>query len=263
MSHLKMISSFQIYLFFLFLILGWISYRRKKVDLSGFASISAITAILILSNSYALLTGVSATFISSSIITTLKKKNSFGRHYNKVKESPRNWKQAAANLGIPVLLTLLEHGTNQNSFTFAAFAALACSTSDTWSSEIGVLSRNKPIFLISRKRTNSGISGGVTGLGTFYSIIGSLIISLVYLYYFENIKEATIITFLGFLGALVDSVIGELFQAKYLSTTNELTDDRTSSILVKGYQVITNNIVNLLAVLFTAIIAYMIHNLFL
>jgi uncharacterized protein (TIGR00297 family) len=263
MSYFKIISSFQIYLFLIYFVLGWLSFRRKKVDRSGFASISITTAILILSNSYAILTGISVTFISSAIITTFKKKLSFGSHDNNGDESPRNWKQAIANIGIPVLLTLVQYPTNQKSLIFTAFAALACSTADTWSSEIGVLSRKKPIFLLSRKITNSGVSGGVTLLGTFCSIIGSFIISAVYLYYFDSIKEASIILILGFLGALTDSLIGELFQAKYLSSTNEQTDNMTSGIVVKGFKIITNNIVNLCPVAFTAVMAYQIHSLFL
>lgn len=256
-----MISSLQLYLIIGYSAIGWISYRRKKVDLSGYASILVLAAALILSHSYALLTGISVTFISSAIITTVKKRFAPGRQYDTESEAPRNWKQAASNMGVPVFLAVTEQLTNQNSFTFAAFAALACATADTWSSEIGVLSRTSPVFIVSRKKAQPGVSGGVTTLGTFCSILGSLIIAFVYYCYYERIAETTCILILGFTGALIDSLIGELFQAKYLSPTRDYTDQQSAGKLVKGFRIVTNNAVNLLAVAITAAIAYQLHYL--
>jgi uncharacterized protein (TIGR00297 family) len=258
-----MISSFQLYLIIGYSAIGWISYRRKKVDISGYASILVLTAALILSHSYALLTGISVTFICSAIITTIKRRFAPGKQYDTEGDAPRNWKQAATNMGVPVFLIMTERLTNQCSLTFAAFAALACATADTWSSEIGVLSRTSPVFIVSRKKVQPGVSGGVTILGTFCSIIGSLIIAFVYYCYYERIAETTCILILGFTGGLIDSLIGELFQAKYLSPTREYTDQESSGNLVKGFRIVTNNAVNLLAVALTAAIAYLLQYLLL
>ncbi len=256
-----MISSFQLYLILGYAAIGWISYGRKKVDLSGYASILVFAAALILSHSYALLTGISITFISSAIITTLKKKYVSQTKYDSDDDAPRNWKQAVTNMGVPVFLVVTERLTNQNALTFAAFAALACATADTWSSEIGVLSRTSPVFLVSRKKTQPGVSGGVTPLGTCCSIVGSFIISLVYYCYYERIVETSCILILGFTGALIDSLIGELFQAKYFTPTSDYTDKQSSGKLVKGFRIVTNNAVNLLAVAITAVIAYQLQYL--
>lgn len=256
-----MISPLQCYLFMGYTAIGWISYRRKKVDLSGYASILVLAAALILSDSYALLTGISVTFISSAMITTLKKRVAGERHTATESDAPRNWKQAASNMGIPVFLAVMEPLTHTHAYTFAAFAALACATADTWSSEIGVLSRTPPVGIVSRKKVQPGVSGGVTTLGTCCSILGSFMIACIYFSYYEQIAETTSILILGFVGALIDSLIGELFQAKYLSATKEYTDQETSGKLVKGFRFINNNVVNLLAVAITAAIAYQLHYL--
>jgi len=258
-----MISSLQLYLFIGYFAIGWISYRRKKVDLSGYISILVFAAALILSYSYPLLTGISVTFISSAIITTVKKRFAPGRHYDTESNAPRNWKQAVSNMGVPVCLVVTGQLTNQNSLTFVAFAALACATADTWSSEIGVLSRTSPVFIVSRKSAQPGVSGGVSTLGTCCSILGSLLIAFVYYCYYEQIAETTCILILGFTGALIDSLIGELFQAKYLSATSDYTDQQSAGKLVKGFRIVTNNVVNLMAVAITAAIAYPLQNLLL
>lgn len=257
-----MISASQFYIFIFFIVIGWLSYRRKKVDLSGYVSILVVSAALILSKSYPLLSGITLTFLSSALITTSKKRVLNKQFSATETDTPRNWKQATANVGVPVLLALAARYSNQEAFTFAAFAALACASADTWSSEIGVLSRKNPVLLVSRKIVQSGVSGGVTALGSFSAIAGSLIIASVYYAYYSRITEAWCILVLGFLGAFLDSLIGELFQAKYLSSMNHYSDDMTKGKLVKGYQMVTNNAVNLITVSLIAALAFQIKSLF-
>jgi uncharacterized protein (TIGR00297 family) len=253
-----MISTFQVYILIAFAAIGWLSYRRKKVDLSGYASILVVSAALIISQAYPVLVGISLTFLSSALITTFKKRLAIKRTPFTQPDAPRNWKQAAANVGVPVLFAVAACYNYQASFTFAAFAALACASADTWSSEIGVLSRKTPVFLVSRKNVQTGVSGGVTALGSISAIVGSLLIASVYYAYYSRITEAWCILVLGFLGALFDSLIGELFQAKYLTQTNNYSDDMASGKLVKGFEIISNNAVNLIAVSFIAALAFVI-----
>lgn len=49
---------------------------------------------------------------------------------------------------------------------------LASSNSDTWASEIGSLSRKKPIYIRTFKRIERGTSGAISGLGTVAAFAG-------------------------------------------------------------------------------------------
>lgn len=255
-----MISSTELYLIIGFSVIGWVSYRRRKVDISGYVCILIFSAALILSSSYSVLTAISVTFVSSAIITTLKKRLIPRFKNDGAEDTPRNWKQATANMGLPVILVLSARINDEQSMTFTAFAALACATADTWSSEIGILSRSRPVLMLSRKNVPAGVSGGVTSLGLFCSMLGSLTIACVYYCYYLRRDETICILILGIIGSVIDSIIGELFQAKYLSQEKELTDTDSAGELVKGYRMITNNSVNLLAVSLTALIAFLVKN---
>jgi uncharacterized membrane protein len=63
------------------------------------------------------------------------------------------------------------------------------------------------------------------------------------------LKSSFIITISGFTGMLADSIIGSLFQAKYLDEKGKITEMKLTgkAKTVKGCQWITNDLVNLLS----------------
>ena len=134
---------------------------------------------------------------------------------------------------------------------------MAASTSDTWASEIGSLSKEVPFELISRKKITKGLSGGVTKLGLWASFLGSALISQIYLNMMTGVGSTPpnfILWVLlcclgGFTGSIIDSVLGELFQAKYIDEHLEVveTKHKQSEKLIHGYAWLDNNMVNLLS----------------
>jgi uncharacterized membrane protein len=58
--------------------------------------------------------------------------------------------------------------------TYLAFVATCCG--DTLASEIGMLSRQKPLMLWHRQRVPRGVDGGMTLLGTAASVVGGAVI---------------------------------------------------------------------------------------
>lgn len=251
------------YLIAIFILIGFLSFRRGKVNVTGYISIIVFSSVLVLTNNYGLLAGITAMFVSSAIITGVKQRRFANDDKSTADDKPRNWKQGVANVGVPSVLALVHTLYPVDVFIFMSFCSLACASADTWSSEIGVLSKSKPVFLVSRALTDKGVSGGVTSLGTAASIMGSVVIAGVYYMFYDSLMDALLIGAIGFLGSVMDSVIGELFQAKYIGGNSEITDDKNAGELVRGFRLISNNKVNFIAVTLSALLAFVVQYLLL
>lgn len=129
----------------------------------------------------------------------------------------------------------------------------AMATADTWSSEIGQYFKRPTYDLIKWRKVPPGLSGGISWPGTLAGLAGSAFITGTcwWLLLYPNIEELLWLTFGGFFGMLLDSVLGSLFQAKYRNLkTNALSDTHsTDTELVGGFHWVTNDLVNFAAIL--------------
>jgi len=127
-------------------------------------------------------------------------------------------------------------------FGVAALAGISTAFADTLSSEIGQLSRKKPVLITNFKEVEKGIDGGITFLGVSSAALGSLITAMFFWFISTSLKTGfsystkiiIIVSICGVLGSLIDSYLGATFQ-------------------IKGY--LSNNQVNFLATFVSALIA--------
>lgn len=148
----------------------------------------------------------------------LKKKTSniFGS-INK-KSGARDHIQVAAN-GVAALLCLILFGiTKLHVFIIGYAVALTESFADSVASDVGVLSKTDPISICRFKRIPRGLSGGVSLLGTVSSLVAVIFCALLYYMFFRNIAEAAIVATFAFIGCIIDSILGDLLQEKFLCT---------------------------------------------
>ena len=107
---------------------------------------------------------------------------------------------------------------------------------DTWATEFGKLSKVKPISIISLEKVSHGLSGGITLIGIIGSLIGSIIVGLLFknLIYIEHYLTFGIIL-CGFFGSIIDSILGDIIQSKYITPAGEIIDGPTKdSVLISG-----------------------------
>lgn len=207
-------------------------------------------------------------FLSSSIIGKIKQKYHLSTPVMNVTEEKKGRKsiQVIAN-SVPALICLILFGLTQKElFHLAMGATIAGATADTWASEIGILSHQKPVSVLSFKPVDTGLSGGVTFLGSIASVLGAGFIALWYVFFFYNYAQSShqlllfllIIIFSGTLGSFIDSVLGESIQEKYLTENSEITEIKSRNKqqrLHSGIKGIDNNLVNLLTGFLTAIVS--------
>lgn len=105
----------------------------------------------------------------------------------------------------------------------AFFGASAAALSDTVSSEIGAVSRRKPILVTTFKEVERGTDGGITAIGTAAGMAASLAVAVIYFLTISNsLKYFGIIAVAGVLGNLFDSFLGATIQRRGLLTNNQV-----------------------------------------
>jgi uncharacterized protein (TIGR00297 family) len=132
------------------------------------------------------------------------------------KGSQRDWVQVAANGGCAAIFSLFYFLTNDLLWVIAFLTSIASATGDTWSSEIGPLSKRSPLSVKSFKVVEAGTSGAVSIIGTLSAILGVCFITLVGIFLLPiTEKMAWIIFVFGILGNGIDTYLGAHVQRTY------------------------------------------------
>ncbi|KAG6837595.1 hypothetical protein H0H93_007009 [Arthromyces matolae] len=150
---------------------------------------------------------------------------------------------------------------------FAVLGHLGCCLGDTLASELGILSTKKPRLVTTGQEVPPGTNGGMTVWGTTCSVIGGTIIGFVMalVLLWENgacgsgivAQMVAYGAFAGGFGSLVDSLLGATVQrTRYNAQRGVILEDGslTEGKVISGLDLLTNNQVNLLSSLVTAVI---------
>lgn len=140
--------------------------------------------------------------------------------------------------------------TDQTGILLLIAAAIA--TADTWSSEIGQYFKLPTYDLVKFRKVPPGLSGGISWPGTLAGLAGAafIAVSCSWLLPYFDLRLVLMITLSGFIGMLIDSVLGSLLQATYQHPeTGALSDVcPEGGELVSGFSWMTNDLVNFLAI---------------
>ncbi len=130
------------------------------------------------------------------------------------KHGKRNYTNILGNCFASVILFLVGLGFttigmfNSTVFAIAALASISAAFSDTLSSEIGRLSKYRPVLITNFKKVKKGTDGAISVLGISAAIIGSGITFLFFWIIKYELRIALIIAVCGVIGSLLDSLIG-------------------------------------------------------
>lgn len=172
----------------------------------------------------------------------------------------RSWVNVLANGGPPAISIMLEHVFRMEVLPVFFLTAVCSAAADTLATEIGLLSSSKPRLITDlRRRVEKGFSGGVTLLGTVAGLLGSLVITLVSLTLYlanapgmlsavSDFKRLTVACSTGgFLGMVIDSLLGATVQEAYVSKDGERMCEHPEHgeyVLIKGLKGFDNHVVN-------------------
>ncbi|HHW36929.1 MAG TPA: DUF92 domain-containing protein [Bacillales bacterium] len=249
------IISNHIILFIIVVIAAISGYKVRSLTLSGtFATIIVGLAILLAFGAKGLFL-IGTFFVTSSFWSKYRadKKKSME---DKIKKSgARDAVQVFANGGASALFSMLYLLFQENFLLYMFITSLATANSDTWASEIGSISKRKPIHVLSLNRVDAGTSGAMSLLGTFSALCGAFLIGIIsdYLWNEVTFQVGLAIGMVGFIGNLFDTILGATVQVTYTCPNCGLITEKTnhcgqSTIYKSGYRFLNNDTVNFLSI---------------
>lgn len=126
----------------------------------------------------------------------------------------RGARQVLANGSVAALAAALVGVHPQAAVAF--LGATAAATADTWATEIGVRLGGSPRSILTMQPQTPGTSGAVSLPGTGAAAFGSLATALAGVWLVPGAAAAWgAVAAAGFLGSLVDSLLGAAFQAEF------------------------------------------------
>lgn len=207
-----------VYVLLLF-VLGFITYRRKSLDLFGSAVMIIMGIIIIFSAGVNWLALIVLFLVMSLLATRYSKKykRSLGQF-----EGRRTSKNVISN-GV-VACFMAAFGGYYLPFVGGFIGAIATATSDTLASEIGVLDQN-PRLITTFQKVDPGTNGAVSVLGTAVGVAGAAIIGIA-AYLLGIVANPTSVIFVsiisGTVGCFMDSILGALFENRGLITNEHV-----------------------------------------
>lgn len=248
--------------------IGVTAWRRASLTASG-----AIGAVLIGTPLFGLggwEAGILlvAFFVSSSALSRYKarsqSKADAARFFDKT--GRRDIGQAFANGGAAALFAVAfgvaESPGVRDLWRAAMLGALAAVTADTWATELGVLSRRRPVLITTLQPAVPGRSGAVSLAGSAAAVAGAAFIGALFVAVqlaFGAVADAALlstaaaVTVGGVAGSFVDSLLGATLQAQYhdeqLNKPTEKSHDPSGRPhrLVGGVPRMNNDLVNFFA----------------
>lgn len=201
-------------------------------------------------------------FVSSSLLSRAGKARKRSLHSAFAKGGRRDHGQVFANGFIAAVLAFWYGYSGNGLWLVGAAGALAASNGDTWSTELGVLSRTSPRLITTWAKVEPGTSGGVTGPGTLAAFAGSAAIGLAGGLMGADVWLAMAASLAGLVGALFDSLLGASLQAIYRCPSCDRETERhplhscgAETQHLRGWRWLNNDGVNFIASVVGALVA--------
>jgi len=202
-----------LYALVLVMILAYIIKKKGYLDDIGVAVSTLMAFIILIGTDIKWLLIILSFLVLGSLVSRVgcSKKESM-----RLYQCRRSLKNVVANGLVAFLIVVLYMLgiLDYNTALFGYVGAISAATSDTFSSELGILSRETPRLITTFEKVERGTDGGITLWGTVAGLIGSFLIGLLATLLFNNYYLLIVSTLAGILGNLSDSLSGALFERK-------------------------------------------------
>ncbi|XP_039117442.1 protein PGR-like [Dioscorea cayenensis subsp. rotundata] len=257
------------------------AYKHKSLNRSG-AMMGFVVMAIHIAAGYRFGVLILVFFFTSSKLTKFgqEKKRTIDEDFKE--GGQRNWIQVLANSAIAtvlvVILVTITGGEDRcldtknsaliTGLTGGVIGHYACCNGDTWSSEIGMLSKGQPRLITTFKPVKKGTNGAVTIEGLLAAAAAGFVIGLAYTLVgllttgcagdvaWKQLLVVPIATAMGLCGSLIDSLLGATVQfSGYCSLRKKVVSKRAPSVTkISGMNILDNNGVNAASILLTTLL---------
>ena len=255
-------------------VVALVAWRARALTRSGAIAAFLVGAITYAAGTIGFTIILLAFFVSSVALSRLGRARK--RALTDVgKGGARDAMQVLANGGVAMLCAVGFALMHDPRWALAFAGAYAAATADTWATELGTLWGKAPRSIVSFKPMATGVSGGVTLIGTGAEIAGALWMGVfaplgIILAYIGTgsdfgisfsgpslvgvgVREVAVIPIAGIVGATADSLLGATLQELRHCDACDRTCETDPHVcgnptrLVRGIRGVTNDVVNLAA----------------
>lgn len=251
---------------------GLISYTLRMVDRGGLLAGLAVGYVIYSFGGRFLFLPLLTFHMIAGASTKYKYEVKTRRGAAEEKMGARGWRNVLANGVVAAVLAFLGGmgGSSVDPVYLAGFlGAVGTAGGDTVATEIGLLYRNPPRLITDlKRRVPAGTSGGVSILGEAAQVVSSLLIGATVILFAPSGAFATwalgVTVVASFAGSTMDSVIGATMQGMFKCRVCQRTIEKRvhcgeAAVHVRGMPWLGNNVVNLFAIAFGALVAVGLH----
>ncbi len=239
-----------IYAVILAFFVSFIAYKKEALTKDGAVAAFILGAIIFGFGGIKWSVPLLAFFIPSSILSHFRKnkKNKVDEFFEK--SGRRDFGQVLANGAAGGILVIVNYFFPSVLWFWFYAVYFAVMSSDTWATELGTLKERKTYNILTFRRVEQGVSGGISLFGLFAALAGSAVIGLSALPWLNNLSVIfPVIIVAGFIGSLIDSSIGASIQVQYqCNVCGKLTERKihcdTQTGKVRGLEWFNNDWVN-------------------
>jgi uncharacterized protein (TIGR00297 family) len=255
-------------------LMGGLGYWRQALSTSGVIGAILVGTLIFGLGGWVWGLLLIAFFVSSSWLSHYRRADKEAVSVKFAKGSRRDIGQVLANGGLGAILAIV-YSRYPEPLLFAAFVGvMATVNADTWATELGVLSRVPPRLITTGDVVVPGTSGGVTRLGIWASVAGSLLIGTIATALAQIVSlvsgsgwslraiSYTLLAVVGGLaGSLFDSLLGATVQGIYYceycgkETESSIHHCGRTARPLRGWGWLNNDLVNLMASLVGGLVA--------
>ncbi|KAJ0985616.1 hypothetical protein J5N97_003972 [Dioscorea zingiberensis] len=257
------------------------AYKHKSLNRSG-AILGFVVMAIHIAAGYRFGALILVFFFTSSKLTKLGQEKKMTIDEDFKEGGQRNWVQVLANSGIAtvlvVILATITRGEDKcldtkNSALMTGLIGgvvghYACCNGDTWSSEIGMLSKGQPRLITTFKPVKKGTNGAVTIEGLLAAAAAGLVIGLAYTFVglfttecasdvaWKQLLVIPIAAVAGLCGSVIDSLLGATLQfSGYCSLRKKVVSKKAPTVKkISGVDILDNNGVNAVSILLTTLL---------
>ncbi len=261
------LDNYIIWIVALLLVLSILALVSKQLNLGGTIGAFLLGLSIILAFGFGGLAIYLFFVVGAAVLSKLNNKNELYEEAESIQEKSgkRDFAQVFANGGIGFILACI-YLLSPNPLILVMFgASVAEAVSDTFAGEVGLLTRSRVVSILTGRPLKPGLSGGVSLMGTLAALIGSFLIAVLwYSVYYKpalgTISYIAVITLAGFVGSIVDSILGLTIQAQYYDKSSDRIVEKEyldgkKLPLVRGFRIINNDKVNFISNLFSVAFA--------